>query len=128
MPERRRIGMLTPSSNTVLEPVSSAMVARLDEVSLHFARFRVLEISLSEAALGQFDTTPMLTAAELLADAKVDAICWNGTSAGWLGLEADRRLCAQIEDRTGIPATSAVLSLVELCRRAAVTRYGLVSP
>lgn len=128
MPERRRIGMLTPSSNTVLEPVSSAMVARLDEVSLHFARFRVLEISLSEAALGQFDTTPMLTAAELLADAKVDTICWNGTSAGWLGLEADRRLCAQIEDRTGIPATSAVLSLVELFRRAAVTRYGLVSP
>src|SRR5690606_18148787 len=99
------------------EPVSSAMVAGLEDVSLHFARFRVVEISLRETALGQFDTAPMLAAADLLADARVDSICWSGTSAGWLGLDADRRLCAQIEDRTGIPATSAVLSLMELFRR-----------
>ena len=86
MPDRIRLGMLTPSSNTVLEPVSAALVADLPEVSVHFGRFRVVEISLRDAALGQFDMAPMLGAAELLADAKVDAICWNGTSAGWMGL------------------------------------------
>jgi maleate cis-trans isomerase len=33
-----RLGMLTPSSNTVLEPVITRMAAGLPEVSLHFSR------------------------------------------------------------------------------------------
>src|SRR5258705_12714275 len=84
---RLRLGMLTPSSNTVLEPVSTAMVAELPSVSVHFGRFKVTEIALSEQALKQFDDTETLRAAELLADAKVDVIAWNGTSASWLGFD-----------------------------------------
>ena len=128
MPDRIRLGMLTPSSNTALEPASSALLEGIEDVSVHFSRFRVVEISLREAALGQFDMAPMLAAADLLADARVASICWNGTSAGWMGLDTDRRLCAAITERTGIPATSAVLSLVELFRRAGVKSFGLVSP
>ena len=120
--------MLTPSTNTVLEPVTAAMVAGLPGVSAHFARFRVLEISLGESSRGQFEMEPMLAASDLLADARVHAICWNGTSASWLGLETDRRLCAAITERTGIKATSSVLALVEMFRRAGVERYGLVTP
>jgi maleate isomerase len=86
---RCRLGMLTPSSNTVLEPVTAAMLAGLPDVSAHLARFRVTEISLGQRALGQFELEPMLAAAELLADARVASICWNGTSAGWLGFESD---------------------------------------
>ena len=41
----------------------------------------------------------MLKAADLLADAKVQSICWNGTS-GWLGFEKDSALIAEIEART----------------------------
>ena len=89
MSERVLLGMLTPSSNTALEPLTSAIVAGLPEVSAHFGRFRVRRIALSDDALAQFEIGPMLAAAELLADAKVDVICWNGTSAGWLGLDAD---------------------------------------
>lgn len=122
------LGMLTPSSNTVLEPVCAEMLRRLEGVSAHFSRFRVTAIALSDAALGQFDPAPMRAAAELLADAKVRAICWNGTSASWMGLETDRRLCAAITEATGIPVTSSVLALVELCRRNKVRRLGLVSP
>ena len=48
------LGMLTPSSNTVLEPVTAAMIAGLPEVSAHFSRFPVTEIALSERALKQF--------------------------------------------------------------------------
>jgi maleate isomerase len=70
----------------------------------------------------------MLGAASLLADARVSVICWTGTSAGWMGLERDRALCAAITERTGIPATSSVLALDELMRRAGVRRYGLVTP
>jgi hypothetical protein len=55
MAGRVLLGMLTPSSNTVLEPVTAAMLAGLPEVSAHFGRFRVTEIALSRQALGQFD-------------------------------------------------------------------------
>jgi maleate isomerase len=120
--------MLTPSSNTVLEPVCAALLEGVPAVSCHFARFRVTEISLGESALGQFNNQPMVDAACLLADAKVDAICWNGTSAGWLGLDADRVLCEEIRSKTGIPATSSVLALDEIFRRTNVKRLGLVTP
>lgn len=123
-----RLGLLTPSSNTVLEPMSAAMVAGLPEVSLHFSRFRVTEIALSDAALAQFDPAPVLHAAALLADARVGAIAWSGTSASWLGFDRDAALCRQIEDMTGIPATSSVLALNEALARTGVRRLGLVTP
>ena len=122
------LGMLTPSSNTVLEPVCAEMLRDLPEASAHFARFRVTSIALDDRSLGQFEPEPMLEAASLLADAAVRSICWNGTSASWLGLDTDRRLCASIEERTGIPATSSVLALAEIFRRTGVRRFGLVTP
>lgn len=123
-----RLGMLTPSSNTALEPITSAMVAGLPEVSAHFARFRVTEISLRGQALKQFDEAPILEAARLLADARVDVIAWNGTSAGWLGFERDEALCARITAETGIPACTSVLALNEAMRLAGRTRFALLSP
>ncbi|WP_420394049.1 maleate cis-trans isomerase family protein [Acuticoccus sp.] len=123
-----RIGMLTPSSNTVLEPLTTAILAGLPDVTAHFSRFRVVEIALSDAALGQFEMAPMLAAADLLADAKVDVIVWNGTSAGWLGFDRDEALCEAIKARSGTPASSAMLALNELLRRTGAATFGLVSP
>jgi len=97
MTGRIRIGMLTPSSNTVLEPVTVAMLRDVPEATAHFSRFKVTEIALSQQALMQFDDSEILRAAELLAHAKVDVIAWNGTSASWLGFERDERLCERIE-------------------------------
>ena len=128
METRKRIGMLTPSSNTVLEPVTAAMLADLPDVTAHFGRFRVTEISLGASALAQFDEAPILAAAGLLADAKVGAIVWNGTSSGWLGFEADRRLCASIEATTGIKAGTSVLALAEILRTTRARRLGFVTP
>jgi maleate isomerase len=123
-----RLGVLTPSSNTALEPLTSALVAAVPGGSAHFSRFTVTEISLSAQALGQFDDSKILAAAELLADAKVDAIGWSGTSSGWLGFDADRRLCERITERTGIRATTAVMALNELMALRGVKRLGLVTP
>jgi maleate isomerase len=124
-----RLGMLTPSSNTVLEPVTAALLAPLaGAATAHFSRFRVLEISLRADALAQFDRAPMLAAAGLLADARVDVIVWNGTSSGWLGLDADVELCRAIEAETGIRATSSVLALTGVLRRTGAERLGLVTP
>jgi maleate isomerase len=128
MTDRILLGMLTPSSNTVLEPVTSAMVSGLSEVSAHFGRFRVTEISLRESALAQFDMAPILEAARLLADARVKVIAWNGTSSGWLGFDTDERLCAAITETTGIPATTSVLALNEIMRTTGVHQFGLATP
>jgi maleate isomerase len=128
MTKRVLLGMLTPSSNTALEPITSAMVAGLPEVSAHFSRFKVTEIALSDHALAQFDNGHILRAAELLAHAKVDVIGWNGTSSGWLGFEADVRLCEQITAATGIPATTSMLALNEILDKAGVTTLGYVTP
>jgi maleate isomerase len=123
-----RLGMLTPSSNTTLEPVTTAMLAGLPAVSVHFSRFRVTEIALSSDALAQFDDRPILAAAELLAHAKVDVIAWNGTSSGWLGFDTDRQLCERIEAATGIRAATSMLALNEVLAATGVKRFGLVSP
>lgn len=123
-----RLGVLTPSSNTALEPLTSALVAGLSHVSVHFSRFKVTEIALDAPALGQFDDAKILAAAELLADARVDVIGWSGTSSGWLGFDADRRLCERIRERTGIAATTAVLALNELLALRGIRRLALVTP
>ena len=128
MSKRILLGMLTPSSNTVLEPVTTQMIAGLPEASAHFGRFRVTEIALSDKALGQFDDSEILRAAELLSHAKVQSIGWNGTSAGWLGFEADERLCRRITETTGIPACTSVLALNEIFQLRGVNRFGLVTP
>lgn len=123
-----RFGVLTPSSNTALEPLTSAIADLVPGASAHFSRFQVTEIALDRRALGQFDDSKILAAADLLAEAKVDVIGWSGTSSGWLGFDADRRLCERIRERTGIVATTAVLALNELLALKGLTTLALVTP
>jgi maleate isomerase len=72
--KRALLGMLTPSSNTALEPLTPAMLSGLPEVTAHFGRFHATEASLQPHALGQFDEGPILEAARLPTDARVDVI------------------------------------------------------
>ena len=125
---RHRIGVLTPSSNTVLEPLTTAILRDIPEVSVHFSRLPVMEISLEDEALKQFELDAYLSAARLLADARVHVIGWNGTSASWTGFEEDERLCNEIERTFGVAATTAVLAINELLEILAVRRFGLVTP
>ena len=48
--------------------------------------------------------------------------------ASWLGFDSDERLCAAIAERTGVRATSAILSLNHLLKAMGVRRLGLVTP
>jgi maleate isomerase len=124
-PKRICIGILVPSSNTALEPLTTQILSSIPNVSVCFSRFRVTTIALqptptyccilysillespsfyntiglSQDALAQFDVPKIIDAAQLLADAEVDVIGWSGTSAGWLGFEVDEKLCAAIQER-----------------------------
>jgi maleate isomerase len=125
----KRIGMITPSSNTMVEPLTSAMTAHLlDDLSVHYARIPVTRIALDQGSLDQFEREAMLGAARLLADAHVDVICWNGTSGAWKGLAADEAICAAITEETGIPATTGTLAQVSAFRAHGIGRYALAVP
>ena len=128
MTKRTILGMLTPSSNTVLEPTTTAMLDSFDGITAHFSRFKDTEITLSDHGLAQFDHDKFLAAAGLLADAKCHAVAWNGTSAGWLGFDNDEALCARITAGTGAPATTSILANNDLFRRHDVKKFGLVTP
>jgi len=128
MAEPKKIGMLTPSSNTILEPVCSRVLNDVPEVTCHYGRFPVTKISLEKDALQQFDYEPMLQAAELLAHAEVDVIAWNGTSGGWLGFDVDQELCDLITKRTGIPATTSMLAQMDAFAENNVKTLHLVTP
>ena len=102
MSKRYLLGMLTPSSYTVFEPVTSAMVAAVSNVTAYVSRFRVTEISLADKALGQFKNQPIIEVANLLSEGLMDVITWNGTSSGWLGFDADVELCKKIKEATAV--------------------------
>jgi maleate isomerase len=124
-----RIGMITPSSNTTVEPLTSRIVWSLDErFTVHYTRLLVTKISLEPDSLDQFELDAMLAAARLLADAKVSAICWNGTSGAWKGVAADRAICDAIQHETGIPATSGTIGQLAAFERFGISRYALAVP
>ena len=127
--EQKKIGMITPSSNTVLEPICSRMVSGMeDSVTMHYSRITVTKISMENDSLSQFDTETMLNAARQLADADVDVIAWNGTSGGWLGIEHDIDICKAIIKETGIPATTSMLSQMELMEKNHVKTINVITP
>lgn len=132
MARRIRLGVLVPSSNTALEPLTRAILSTIHDpdvmISLHFTRFAVTHIDLSENGLAQFNHVNILAAAQLLADAKVDVIGWSGTSGGWLGFDVDEKLCAAIHAQTGIPATTSTAALNGLLKLYHIKELGLITP
>jgi maleate isomerase len=120
--------MLVPSSNTILEPVTVGLLPPDGSVTAHVSRLRVLRIADDDSTQSQFDSEPMLQAADLLADAKVDLILWNGTAAAWLGFARDEAITTTIAARTGIQATTAVIALNQRLQDLGARRIGLVTP
>lgn len=108
--------------------MTARMPAGIETVSARFSRLRATQAGLSRSALDQFDAGPVADAAELLADARVAAIVWNGTSGAWLGFEADEALCGAVTTRAGVPASTSVLAFRAWFRRRGVERVGLVTP
>jgi maleate isomerase len=124
----RRLGVLAPSSNTVLEPATAALLPGDGSVTMHVARLRVVSISDEPRSLAQFELETMVTAAELLADARVDLLLWNGTAASWLGFARDGQIVTALEARTGIRATTAIIAMNAALARLGARRIGLVTP
>jgi maleate isomerase len=81
----------------------------------------------SPKAAPGYQLEPFDRAAMLLADAGVDAICWNATRGAALGFAVDHELCRWIQDTTGIPAVTTSLATVEILLQAPQKRIGLIT-
>jgi maleate isomerase len=127
-PRVRHVGILLPSSNTVVEAEAPKLIPADGSVVLHYSRFRVTVISESSASQAQFEQQKMLDAASLLADAKVDCIAWAGTAASWLGFDRDQELCDSIRATTSTPAMTSVLAINAQLKALGARRIGLVTP
>jgi len=129
MRELKKLGHITPSCNTVLEPVTAMINAPLTtRVSHHFARIPVENISLTPGDTDQFEVPTMVAAARSLCDAQMDAVVWNGTSGCWNGTEADVAICTAITDATGVPASTATLAQYDAFTTFGFARFGLAVP
>ena len=129
--ELKKVGFITPSSNTALEPLTMAMTEQISSlVSVHFSRVPVKTLTLGSQDIAQFQTQKLVGAASLLADGGLDAILWNGTSGTWTGkgLEADVELCEEIRCLTGVPASTSSLALVDVLKHYGVKKLGLAVP
>jgi maleate isomerase len=125
----KRIGHLMPSSNIAIEPLTYALESAAgDAASHHFGRVSVTRVAADPATERQFALDTMLAAATLLAEAPLDAIVWNGTSASWRGIERDRELITAITAATGLPATTASLALLATMERRGWRRIALAVP
>ena len=125
----KRIGHITPSSNTWLEPLTYAMNEPFTgRLTHHFSRIRVTHLALETASDAQFRLDTMLNGARLLADAPLDGIVWNGTSASWRGLENDVALCEAITGETGIAASTSTIAFYRAFRTFGWQKIALAVP
>lgn len=123
----KRLGMILPSSNTVVEPTCIAICEGRTDISLHFARFKLTAVTVENPALAYYESGLILEAAMLLADARCDVITWNGSAGGVVGFPHDRQLVEDIEHATGIAATTASLSIIDALRARSVRRFAMLT-
>ena len=99
----------------------------MPDVSVHFARFPLTAISVANPAATYYDSGALLGAAKMLADARCDVICWNGSAGGVVGFERDHQLCREITATTGIAATTSSLALLAQFKRSGVRHFAMVT-
>lgn len=125
----KKVGHITPSSNTAVEVFTALMNAEIsDRCSHHFTRLSVTAVRLDDKTRTQFSLDSMIQAALSLADAPLNSIVWNGTAASWLGLEHDHALCKAITAETKLPASTSTLAIHEILKSMGVKRIGLAVP
>lgn len=123
----KKVGVVVPSSNTVLEPIVSHILHPLG-ITTHFTRISVSRIDLSSSSQEQFILSRFTDAARLLADAEVDVIAWGGTSGGWLGADWDYHLCNEIARQTRVPVVTAMTAQLAAFKAYQTHKIGLLLP
>lgn len=120
---KKKLGFIVPSWNTVMEYECQRLAP--EGVSVHFTRIAHTNDD-EETLLHMINEVPAL--ANLLAHAKLDAICFGCTGGSFVRPTMDREISDLIESGTGIPATTTATALVEAMREMKISRVAIASP
>jgi maleate isomerase len=119
-----RVGLLIPSSNSLIEPEYYAVMPR--SVSVHFARLTMTEVT--DAGLARQNEDVALQSAQL-AEANVEVILFCQTAASFhKGLNYDVELKRRIERESGKPALTAARTVVDALNTLGVRRVAMAAP
>ncbi len=119
-----RVGLLIPSSNSLIEPEYYAVMP--PSVSVHFARLTMTEVSADGIARQDAD---VIVQSQMLATANVEVILFCITAASfYMGLDYDAKLKRRIEAESGKPALTAARTVIDALRVLDVRRIALATP
>lgn len=122
---RQRVGLLIPSSNTVMEVDFYRHLA--PPVTVHTARM-FMESTTAEGENRMLDEFTM-PAVEAIGTARPDVVVFGCTSAGALrGNAYDAELCARIAETTRARAISVIRSVREAIASRGAERIGIITP
>ena len=123
--QERRVGLLIPSSNTVMEVDFNEGLPAW--ARLHTGRMYMEETT--PEAEGVMLDVYALPAARAVATARPDVIVFGCTSAGALrGNDFDAAFCATISDMTEISTLSVIASVRSAITRRGARRIGVFTP
>jgi len=120
-----RIGLMIPSSNTMMEPdFTRGLPAGW---TLHTARM-FMEDTTAQGEYRMLDEFA-LPAARDLGTARPHVVVFGCTSAGALrGSDYDTQLCEQISELTGVPTVSTIQAVRTAIERSGARRVGIITP
>lgn len=122
--DRKRIGLLLPSSNTTQETEFTRILP--DGITLHVARLPLRTVEPSSTARIVEDIE---TESQKLADADVDAIVLAATApSSRNGIGYDQELIRRIETASGKKATTASTALIQALTELRVKRLVIAAP
>ena len=123
---RKRVGLIVPSTNTVLEPDLYNHLP--SEVSVHTARLLLqgrVTIEAEERMLDEY----LPKSAQEISTMRPDVVVFGCTSAGALrGPEYERELVHGLSQTAGAPAVSIMGAVVEELNRNGARRVALLTP
>lgn len=120
-----RVGLLVPSSNTVMEVDLYRNLPK--RMTLHTARMYLEETTRSAEIRMIEEFAPK--AAELVKTAKPHLAVFGCTSAGSLGgPQYDREICSRLSKITGVPTVGVFSSVREALRRSKAQSVAVITP
>jgi maleate isomerase len=121
-----RLGLMVPSSNTVMEPDLQRGLA--GRATVHTARMRLADPVTMEGELEMIDEHAPRAAADL-GTLEPDLVVFGCTSAGSLrGKQEDERMRGRLSELTGAPVLGIMDSLSRALRRRGAGRISVLTP
>ena len=125
--QRRKVGILLPSSNTTLERDFQLVAPAGIDISYHSDR--MLQVDGNPDALSKMNEE-LETAAKYVGTAKVDVIAYGCTGGSFLnGIGWDQQLLRRITAASdGIPAVSTSSAMVEALKYFGIKKVSVATP